>query len=54
VTDDILNQLISKIQQEMSEVDSGEDTAMIKTHFDNSVLHVKKRIDHAASQEVDD
>ena len=53
MTDDILNQLISKIEQEMADTESGEDTAMIKTHFDNSVLHIKKRID-PASQEVDE
>ena len=53
VTVDILNQLISKIQQEMDDIDESDDTAMIKTHFDNSVRHVKKRIDPAASEEAD-
>ena len=54
VTTEILNQLISKIQQEMADADSSEDTTMIKVHFDNTVLHVKKRIDPAASAQEDD
>lgn len=51
VTADILNQLVSKIEEEMSELEAADETSMLKTHFENSLQHLRKRIDVSPDEE---
>jgi len=37
----VLKQLIEKIKETMTHLDNGEEADMIKTHFANTISHIK-------------
>ena len=41
ISPSVLKQLIDKIKDTMNHLESGEDADLIKTHFANTVAHIK-------------
>lgn len=48
----ILNQLISKIKEEIPNLDGSEETEQITKHFNNTVKHLKARTDNTDAEGV--
>lgn len=43
VTVDMLNQLVSKIRDELTNLENNEETQQISKHFSNTLVHLKNR-----------
>lgn len=46
----MLNQLISKIRDELTNLENNEETQQISKHFNNTMLHLRNQME--ASDEV--
>lgn len=45
VTVDMLNQLISKIRDELSNLENNDETQQISKHFSNTLVHLRNRME---------
>ncbi len=43
----MLNQLISKIRDELTNLENNEETQQISKHFSNTMLHLRNRMEAA-------
>ena len=53
ISPSVLKQLIDKIKDTISHLDDGEDADLIKTHFANTVAHIKLRQSSGKSSRYD-
>ena len=49
---EVLNQLISKIREDLPNLESNEETEQIRKHFENTVDHIRVRVDGNDSEGV--